>query len=100
MSSSQNERPDNYYEAYIIENSEHRAPEFKAEKDSQNKNDGTAKRSIMSVIVQILFGALLVIIGIPMLILPGPGLLTIIAGVLIVANGIRNIFRPTARTGA
>lgn len=100
MSSSQHERPDNYYGAYIIENSGRRSPEFKAEKDSQNKGNGKAKRSIMSVIVQILFGALLVVIGIPMLILPGPGLLTIISGALIVANGIRSIFRPTARTRA
>lgn len=100
MSSSQHERPENYYEAYIIDSSGQRSPEFKREGEPRDKGNERAGRPIVRAIIQILLGALLLIIGIPMLILPGPGLLSIIAGIIIVANGAKSIFRPTARTGA
>lgn len=42
-------------------------------------------------LVQMLLGTLLVMIGIPMLILPGPGLLSIFAGLAIAASGYRKL---------
>lgn len=48
--------------------------------------------SVMGGFVQMAAGAGLVLIGIPMLMLPGPGLLTIAAGALLGANGARKVF--------
>ena len=44
-----------------------------------------AKRGLGSVII----GAVLVLVGVPMLILPGPGALTVAAGVGLIATGLR-----------
>ncbi len=45
-------------------------------------------------LVRIAFGILLVLIGIPLLILPGPGLLAIIAGIALTGSGLRALMRP------
>lgn len=45
-------------------------------------------------LVMIAFGVLLFLIGIPMLILPGPGLLSIVCGIALVVAGLRRLFRP------
>ena len=48
--------------------------------------------SVVSGLAQIGLGAGLVLIGIPMLILPGPGLLSIGGGLALAAHGARKIF--------
>ena len=48
--------------------------------------------SVLGGLAQIVVGAGLVMIGIPMLILPGPGLLSIVGGVALAANGTRQLF--------
>ena len=48
--------------------------------------------SVIGGLAQIAAGAGLVLIGIPMLILPGPGLLSIAGGFMLAANGVRKIF--------
>ena len=47
--------------------------------------------SMLGGLVQIAVGAGLVLIGIPMLILPGPGLLSIAAGMALAGNGMRKL---------
>lgn len=47
--------------------------------------------SALGGLVQTAVGVALITIGIPMLILPGPGLLSIGAGALLLANGMRKI---------
>ena len=47
--------------------------------------------SLLSGLAQIAVGAGLVLIGIPMLILPGPGLLSIVGGMALSANGMRKL---------
>ena len=51
-----------------------------------------ASGSVVAGLVQIAVGAGLVLIGVPMLILPGPGLLSIVGGIALTANGMRKIF--------
>lgn len=51
-----------------------------------------ALQSRLGGLVQMLVGAFLVMIGVPMLILPGPGLLSIIAGLALAASGYRKFF--------
>ncbi len=48
--------------------------------------------SVVGGLVQIAAGTGLVLIGVPMLILPGPGLLSIVGGVALAANGMRKVF--------
>ena len=48
--------------------------------------------SMLGGIAQMAVGAGLVLIGVPMLILPGPGLLSIGAGVALAVNGYRKVF--------
>lgn len=43
-------------------------------------------------LVQMAIGAGLVMIGVPMLILPGPGLLSILGGMALIGNGMRKAF--------
>lgn len=95
MSRVQDERPNNYYEAYIIEDGAHKEPVFEEKPEEKAR-----KRPVLDAIAQIAIGALLVLIGIPMLILPGPGLLSIAAGVMFVASGVKSIFGPAARAGS
>ena len=49
--------------------------------------------SVLGGIAQVIVGSGLVAVGIPMLILPGPGLLSIVGGFALAANGMRKIFR-------
>ncbi len=56
--------------------------------DAASKTGG----SVVGGLAQIAVGAGLVMIGIPMLILPGPGLLSIAGGVALAANGTRKLF--------
>lgn len=54
----------------------------------------SAARSIQSRaagLVQMLLGAFLVMIGVPLLILPGPGLLSIVCGLALAASGFRKM---------
>ena len=53
-----------------------------------SKNGG----SVIGGLAQIAAGTGLVMIGVPMLILPGPGLLAIAGGFALALNGIRKIF--------
>ncbi len=48
--------------------------------------------SVIGSIAQIAVGTGLVMIGIPMLLLPGPGLLSIVGGFALAANGTRQLF--------
>ena len=48
--------------------------------------------SIIGSVAQIAIGTGLVMIGIPMLLLPGPGLLSIVGGFALAANGTRRLF--------
>ena len=48
--------------------------------------------SVIGGIAQIAVGTGLVMIGVPMLILPGPGLLAIVGGFALAANGARQLF--------
>lgn len=48
--------------------------------------------SVIGGIAQIAVGTGLIMIGIPMLILPGPGLLSIAGGFALAANGTRKLF--------
>ena len=48
--------------------------------------------SVLGGIAQVIVGSGLVAIGVPMLILPGPGLLSIAGGFALAANGMRKIF--------
>ena len=48
--------------------------------------------SVVTGLAQIVVGTGLVMIGIPMLILPGPGLLSIAGGFALAANGARKLF--------
>ena len=48
--------------------------------------------SVLGGVAQVIMGSGLVAIGIPMLILPGPGLLSIVGGFALAANGMRKIF--------
>jgi hypothetical protein len=48
---------------------------------------GSPHRSLLSHAVRAAFGAALIIAGILMLVLPGPGLLAILAGVLLIDGG-------------
>ena len=48
--------------------------------------------SVVGGVAQIVAGTGLVLIGIPMLILPGPGLLSIAGGLALAANGTRKVF--------
>ena len=59
-----------------------------AETVTTSKTGGSA----ISGLVQIAVGTGLVVIGIPMLILPGPGLLSIAGGIALAANGARQLF--------
>ena len=52
----------------------------------------SAPRSIFGGLARIAAGAGLVLAGIPMLILPGPGLLAILAGTALAAGGARKLF--------
>jgi len=52
----------------------------------------SAVGSVFGSLAQIAVGAGLVLIGIPMLILPGPGLLSIGAGAALALNGYRKLF--------
>jgi len=47
--------------------------------------------SMLGGLAQIAVGAGLVLIGIPMLILPGPGLLSIVGGMALAGNGMRKL---------
>ena len=47
---------------------------------------------VLSDFTQIAIGAGLVLLGIPMLILPGPGLLAICGGLALASNGMRKVF--------
>ena len=48
--------------------------------------------SAIGGMVQMAIGTGLVLIGVPMLILPGPGLLSIVGGMALIANGMRKVF--------
>lgn len=48
--------------------------------------------SVVGGIAQIAIGTGLIMIGIPMLLLPGPGLLSIVGGFALAANGTRQLF--------
>ena len=48
--------------------------------------------SAIGGMVQMAVGTGLVLIGVPMLILPGPGLLSIVGGMALIANGMRKVF--------
>ena len=48
---------------------------------------------LLSALALIAFGVLLAMVGVPMLVLPGPGLLTIGAGVALAASGMRRLAR-------
>lgn len=48
--------------------------------------------SVIGGIAQIAIGSGLVLIGIPLLVLPGPGLLSIAGGMALAANGTRKLF--------
>lgn len=48
--------------------------------------------SAIGGIARIVAGAGMVMIGVPMLILPGPGLLSIVAGGMLMASGARRLF--------
>lgn len=54
----------------------------------------TSPRSALGGIARIAVGAGLVLAGIPMLILPGPGLLTMLAGTALAASGARKLIAP------
>ena len=61
----------------------------------QMQSDAVAVKSVgsaMSGLLQMAIGAGLVMIGIPMLILPGPGLLSILGGMVLGAHGARKLF--------
>lgn len=66
----------------------------------ETNNTSEKKPSRIVGLIQIVLGALCVMIGIPLLILPGPGLLAIGLGLALVARGLRNLFwtRPINRT--
>lgn len=51
-------------------------------------------RSALSGIARIAVGVGLVLAGIPMLVLPGPGLLTMLAGTALAASGARKLIAP------
>ena len=48
--------------------------------------------SVVGSIAQIAIGTGLIMIGVPMLIFPGPGLLSIVGGFALAANGTRQLF--------
>lgn len=48
--------------------------------------------SVIGGIAQVAIGSGLILIGIPMLVLPGPGLLSIAGGAALAANGMHKIF--------
>ena len=53
---------------------------------------GQSEGPVLGGLVQMAVGAGLVMIGVPMLILPGPGLLSIVGGMALIANGMRKTF--------
>ena len=54
--------------------------------------DGAAKKpSRIGGAVQTAVGGAIMLVGVPMLILPGPGLLTIGGGAVVAANGIKKV---------
>ena len=52
---------------------------------------GQAMQTRLGGFVQMLVGIFLVMVGVPMLILPGPGLLSIIGGLALTASGFRKV---------
>ncbi|MGI6033922.1 MAG: PGPGW domain-containing protein [Coriobacteriales bacterium] len=80
----------NYYEAYIIEDGKRASDYFTTVNASSPSaaaaSTGTTKPKAL---LKIVIGVSLVAVGIPMLVLPGPGLLSIGAGAALVASGSR-----------
>ena len=56
-----------------------------------NERTSTSPLSAFGGLFQVTVGAGLIAIGVPMLILPGPGLLSIAAGTLLVSRGLRKM---------
>jgi dipeptide/tripeptide permease len=53
----------------------------------------------MKRLLTVMFGAILILIGIILLFLPGPGILLIIAGGAILWRGLRKPRKPTGNVG-
>lgn len=87
---------DNYYDAYIIEDE----PSQSQANHSHEQDSSSKHPSLLASALQIVMGAILVLIGIPLLILPGPGLLTIAGGIALVVTAIRRITSPFARSAS
>ena len=89
-----------YVEATIIEEdgSTHRTNYQQSNwQTSRSYSPVQENASIPKGVAKIAGGGLLGLIGVPMLILPGPGLLTIAGGVALVVSGVKDIYNVITR---
>ncbi|MBQ3300910.1 MAG: hypothetical protein IJH04_01935 [Eggerthellaceae bacterium] len=81
-----------YAHAYDFASFSQRYAPGNAQPGQQSGAASVSSSKVLTGFAQMAAGAGLVMLGVPMLILPGPGLLTVLGGLALAASGARKVF--------